>query len=165
MTTLTDHLWRGKVTSERFWEKVLRGDACWRWLGAIDSDGYGTFQAWIDGRGRVMNAARYSFLLNGGRIPEGWTVDHLCRIRNCVNPAHLEAVTAIENTRRGTFFSLERNHHKNQTHCKRGHPFDEANTWWGRYGPAKVKLGRWCRACMRQREHASLERRKAQGIA
>lgn len=70
---------------------------CWDWQGAVHYTGYGQ----VDSRtyGTSM-AHRFIYELHRGPIPEGLTLDHLCRNTTCVNPAHLEPVTAAENTRR-----------------------------------------------------------------
>lgn len=86
---------------ERFWEKVevLGPDECWNWLAATQS-GYGWFGP-SPGRGGVPERAhRYSWMLHHGPIPDGLTVDHLCRNIKCVNPQHLELVTRSENSSR-----------------------------------------------------------------
>lgn len=70
-------------------------NGCWRWLGA-HVDGYGTIRH--DHRNRVAHRVAYEALV--GVIPDGLQLDHLCRTRDCVNPDHLEPVTASENTTR-----------------------------------------------------------------
>jgi HNH endonuclease len=95
----------------RFFAKVRRpADAreCWIWTGAIQpaseskrghgttAGGYGRFH---DGQ-RLVQAHRFSYELHVGPIPLGLVVDHLCGVRACVNPAHLEPVTHLVNTRR-----------------------------------------------------------------
>lgn len=82
---------------ERFEVKVNRTDSCWIWSGAIHGNGYGVFR-W---NGRNGQAHRFSYEAHKGAIPVGLVIDHLCRVRNCVNPDHLEAVTQGENLRRG----------------------------------------------------------------
>lgn len=78
---------------------ILRADdaGCWRWLLALDRDGYGV---WHHDGGRKRAAHRVMYELVVGAIPDGLELDHLCRVRSCVNPAHLEAVTHRENSRR-----------------------------------------------------------------
>lgn len=72
------------------------GTPCWIWQRAVDSGGYGKWRK--DGE---YLAHRVYYKKAKGPIPEGLTIDHLCRVHSCVNPEHLEAVTNIENMRRG----------------------------------------------------------------
>jgi len=121
---------------ERFWEKVRAlpvddPDACWLWQGAL-SGGYGQIC------GEWAHRFSYRFLV--GPIPEGLQIDHLCRVRHCVNPDHLEPVTQQVNIRRGEWAT--------RTHCVNGHPFDEANT----YRPPSKPGWRYCRECFRLRD-------------
>lgn len=74
-------------------------DGCWKWLGARDSKGYGRLQYEL---GQYL-AHRFSYAARHGEIPEGLTIDHLCRNTGCVNPSHMELVTPGENARRGNF--------------------------------------------------------------
>lgn len=83
----------------RFWARVERSDSCWLWTGSTTKAGYGMFGAGRRGMGNLY-AHRYSYEWAKGPIPAGLHIDHLCRVRNCVNPAHLEAVTQGENNRR-----------------------------------------------------------------
>lgn len=120
----------------RFWPMVDTTGDCWEWQGTKDVGGYARFQL----RGERHLVHRYAYELLVGPIPDGLHIDHLCRNRICVNPAHLEPVTLVENVMRGETVTA-RNAAK--THCVNGHPFDAANT---RYRPAG---GRSCRACAR----------------
>jgi hypothetical protein len=70
---------------------------CWEWRGAITTDGYATLSI----AGRTVYAHRFSYESLVGSIPDGLVLDHLCRVRHCVNPQHLEAVSNAENVRRG----------------------------------------------------------------
>lgn len=69
---------------------------CWLWFGRLTGKGYGA----TNKDGRYINAHRASYELVKGPIPDGLEIDHLCRVRCCVNPDHLEAVTHAENLRR-----------------------------------------------------------------
>jgi hypothetical protein len=79
------------------------GTPCWIWQRAVQVGGYGL--AYSAGRQRLAHRAYYE--LHVGPIPDGLTLDHLCRQRNCVNPAHLEPVSQTENTRRGSTTKLD----------------------------------------------------------
>lgn len=77
----------------RFWDKVKRGPGCWIWQGAPMVTGYGGIRF----GGKNKTAHRVSYELNVGPIPEGMQIDHACRNRLCVNPAHLRLATDGQN--------------------------------------------------------------------
>lgn len=103
---------------------------CWLWLGTTTQSGYGQFS--IDSV--ATYAHRFSYESFVGPIPDGLQLDHLCRVRCCCNPHHLEPVTGKVNTNRGV------RHESTKTHCPKGHPYDVANT-------KRYKNNRQCRAC------------------
>lgn len=123
----------------RMASKVIVTAECWLWTGAINSKGYGV--AWIDGK--AVLAHRHSFLLAKGEIPDGKQIDHLCMVTTCVNPAHLEAVTQLENMRRR--FAA-------QTHCRHGHEFTPANTY---VRERADHTARECRTCRTEKPGAA----------
>ena len=122
---------------ERVLARVNRSDACWSWTGHHNADGYTV----VGIAGKLLKAHRVIYELLVGPIPDGMTIDHLCRNRGCVNPAHLEPVTRRENIVRGDTLP-GRNLRK--THCPQGHPYDEENTEW-------YRGYRYCRACRKLR--------------
>lgn len=139
---------------ERFWPKVdKRGPSeCWPWTAYTNASGYGTLTIH-----RVVHLAhRVSYEVNVGPIPDGLHIDHVlergCVRKDCVNPAHLEAVTPRTNTLRSPSGTGATNHRK--THCLNGHEFTTDNTYVGPKG------GRRCRAC-RANQKASPNRRAA----
>ncbi len=121
-----------RTPEQRFWSKVdpCRTDGCALWLAYVNPNGYGHFKF-----NYVWNLAHH-FLV--GKPPEGLVWDHVkdrgCTHRNCVWPGHLEAVTRLENTRRGEHWNVRK------THCPYGHPYDAPNTILN-------KGHRYCRAC------------------
>ncbi len=115
---------------------------CWLWTGAKTPNGYA--KAWFSGRLRLVH--RELFERQYGPIPAGLELDHLCRVRHCVNPKHLEPVTRRENQLRGNGVG---GRHARQTHCSRGHAFTEANTLRVSTRPNT----RQCRICYALRRH------------
>lgn len=108
------------VLIARFWARVAKTTTCWLWVGSR-SNGYGQF--WDGSKHLRPHRFAYEFLV--GPIAEGLVLDHLCRVRHCVNPAHLDPVTQRENILRGAG-ACARNAAK--THCRHGHPFTDENT-------------------------------------
>lgn len=140
---------RAKPTvEERFFAKVEKGTDCWLWTGAHDKHGYGCFAP--DGRRagprKLTRAHRFAYELLVGPIPEGLTLDHLCRVPACVNPAHLEPVTLRENILRGEAPSAKQ---ARRTHCIHGHPLD------GR----RADGHRYCLTCNRERSRVAQRER------
>lgn len=86
----------GKTLSQVFEEKVIKAEGCWGWTGVHNARGYGH----IGRNGTTVKAHRAAYELYVGPIPAGLQLDHLCRNKGCVNPAHLEPVTGAENCRR-----------------------------------------------------------------
>lgn len=131
---------------ERFLAKTAADDnGCLIWRGALGGrySNYGMF-AWPDRRS-MTTAHRVSHLLFKGPIPDSYHVDHLCKNTLCVNPDHLEAVTAAENNLRSDSPSAL---NARKTECPVGHPYDEINTY------IEPKGSRVCRECRRVRERA-----------
>lgn len=114
---------------------------CWLWIGQSHSGGYGVLGK---GKGREY-AHRISYRIFKGMIPKGLTIDHLCRVRCCVNPEHLEAVTSRENTLRGESISAL---HKRKSHCKYGHELVSDNLLMVSSRPS----ARICKICKRERD-------------
>lgn len=126
-----------QLDEAKFWSRVRKGDACWEWVGSRTAAGYGNLR--LPGN-RFAYAHRVSYELAYGAIPEGLQIDHLCRVRHCVNPDHLEAVEQRENIIRA--FAV-------RTTCKRGHDrSDPANIYTSPRGDRR------CRVCAVERERA-----------
>jgi len=156
---------RGGDPVARFWTKVDKNGPvpshrpelgqCWLWT-ATKSNGYGMFSL---NSGMVL-APRYAYELTHGSIGDR-DLDHLCRNPSCVNPDHLEPVTHRENVLRGIGPTAMQ---AAQTHCKRGHPFDEENTYI-----IPTTGSRQCRTCVvayrpgrREIDNARRRERRAQ---
>lgn len=82
---------------ERLYALIDASGDCWEWTGTIRPDGYGQLRAY----GKMQRAHRVVWEWLAGPIPEGLTLDHLCRNRACVNPDHLEPVSVGLNVQRG----------------------------------------------------------------
>lgn len=110
---------------------------CLLWIGYL-SRGYGQVRS----AGRILKAHRVAWELVNGSIPEGLVIDHLCRVRNCVNPAHMRVVTPLINTLAGEGVSAKC---VRRATCLHGH-----NDWmWKERRGRPVRV---CRVCKRDRK-------------
>lgn len=133
-------------------QALVDDDGCWLWTGALLRNGYARLRTEMADGGKSRLAHRASYEEFVGPIPEGLTIDHLCRVRHCVNPAHLEAVTHRENIMRGETRAAE---NAAKTVCIHGHEFTFANTYVSPDGK------RACRTCQRDRRARYLRKRAA----
>lgn len=118
---------------ERLEHYVDASGDCWGFLGSLDDDGYGR----LSYQGKRWQAHRWIWTLLVGPIPEGLVVDHLCRVRHCMNPDHMELVTRAENVMRGYGPPAR---YARQSHCSKGHPLSGENLY-------ESRGRRYCRAC------------------
>jgi hypothetical protein len=145
-------LQRRKAPGLRFMEHVAIDSetGCWLWTASLTGPGYGQFKV----HGRLVLAHRFAYELVHGPIPADRELDHLCRVRRCVNPTHLEPVTTRENLLRGQSFAAI---NARKTHCPAGHPYAGANVWRESTGARK------CRTCKQARQRA-WRHRKQRGV-
>lgn len=127
----------------RLLDRLVEENECWLWTGPLNRDGYVEFRQ----DGRFWMGHRYFYTKTFGEIPEGMEIDHLCRKRHCVNPAHLEAVSHEENINRGS--------RAQATVCKRGHEYSPKNTRIDSKTGARI-----CRACVREYSRNYKERKR-----
>lgn len=116
---------------------VNKTDTCWLWTGALNK-GYGV-TSYLD---KDLPAHRFIYQRMVGEIPKDYELDHLCKVTNCVNPEHLEAVTVQVNSHRSNNIGGV---NARKTHCIYGHPFNEKNTF--NIPIPNGNVGRGCRTC------------------
>lgn len=136
MFTITPTAWDGRPLST----------PCWQWIGGINKTGYGIIN--VNKIPRLAHRVSYETFKE--EIPQGLSLDHLCRNRKCINPEHLEPVTRAENIKRGLSLKTQ------SINCKNGHPRSENKI---------IKSGRIrCKECERIKNHNYYERAKARGL-
>jgi hypothetical protein len=111
---------RTLAVSKRLQERFYNTLGCIQWIGEITPDGYGRLQIMVNRKITRIYAHRFAYEQVYGPIPTGMVINHKCRNRSCVNPAHLEVVTHEENIMHPESMSPCRIN-ANKTHCKRGH--------------------------------------------
>lgn len=149
-TQLSDRIRLNTTTDE---------NGCWIWKRYTARNGYGMIGVGsrTDGTRNTALAHRVAYQEFVGDIPDGLQIDHLCKIRNCVNPKHLEAVTPKENVSRSDAYYKVL---MGKTECPHGHQYSEENLYVypTKFGGVK----RNCKTCMKQRtRHRYVEKKLA----
>jgi len=140
---------RGVTDREYIEDRIsVEANGCWLWTGYIQGDGYGMYVRGTAhlGTRRQSLAHRLAYEAFVGPIPQGYELDHVCRVRRCVNPDHLRVVT-----HRANMQATPR-----KTHCRRGHEYTPENTYYFPSGTYR------CRQCHRDlnRDWARAKRAK-----
>ncbi len=125
---------------------MISTDDCWLWAGWVTPLGYG--EVWCNPGGSRL-AHRVVYESEVSEIPEGLAIDHLCRVRRCINPDHLEPVTNEVNLQRK--YGIDK--------CKSGHDFTPENSYMYVRKP-NGKTGRHCKECLLARSRAIYARNK-----
>lgn len=133
---------------QRFWDKVKKTETCWLWVGAVTGRGYGAFS--VGGKLRGAHRVAYEDLV--GPVPSSLVLDHVCRVRQCVNPDHLRPVTQAENLTAPGSLHLSQVYASRDA-CASGHPYTPENTYLRKRRDGGTT--RRCRTC-----HALYERRR-----
>ena len=149
-----------KTEPERFWSKVDRSGECWVWTAKRRRDGYGHFRAGV----RTVYAHRWAYEALVGQIPDGLTLDHICRNRACVNPKHLEPVTHRENILRGISPPAVQ---ARRTHCPKGHPYSGENLRIrsNGYRQCRICSKKWNEKAAKKYNKKNKDRLKSQKLA
>lgn len=126
-------------------------DDCWIWVGRIQPNGYGQFSV----KHKHVYAHRWAYTHLIGEIPDGLELDHLCRVRACCNPWHLDPVTRQVNTLRGLAGDVAREAAKAKVACPNGHPY-EGDSFY-----INAQNIRVCRVCRRAKERSYYQRKRA----
>ncbi len=121
-----------KSVEQRFWEKVEKTETCWLWTAGCGRDGYGYFNA---SGSAMVGAHRVAYQWLVGPIPDGMQLDHTCHVRRCVNPAHLQPVTAQKNQE-----NRPPGRRKNNTSGVRGVSWSKQQNKWQVYATVKRKM-------------------------
>lgn len=135
----------------------FRGEPCWIFTGSINpSTGYGNIGTGFVGDGTKKNKTTHRVMHEAfiGPVPKGLEIDHLCRVRSCCNPAHLEAVTHSENARRGLTGFERGRQQRAKTHCDHGHEYTPENTY------VRGNGSRMCRTCVLARDARKRQAKK-----
>ena len=163
-----------KPLIERFEDKYIpiTESGCWIWIAALYSEINGKGYAHFWNKEHHISGHRFAYEHYRGPIPKGMHIDHLCRVRCCVNPWHLELVTCKENIRRGAsskesvhFIKPLASFQKNKKVCKKGHPYSGDNVYF-----RKDRYGRECKKCQKiaqdtfQRKHGKRKNSKDRGV-
>lgn len=125
---------------------------CWLWIGAKNQAGYGVVS--IGPKGRRVNKRAHRLVYEAliDAIPDDKQIDHLCRVKACVNPAHLEVVTPAVNVLRGVGPTAQ---NARKTHCPRGHALEGSNILMNGKGY------RSCRTCVYVKNNERAQARRA----
>lgn len=129
---------------DQFWDRVNKEESCWLWMGKID-DGYGRWHV----AGKYHLVHRLAFVVLKHKLGENTQVDHLCKVRNCLNPDHLEEVTPKENTRRG----LTKRFNTDPDKCPYGHDYAKQIK-----GKAEGSIYKVCNVCHNKRNKSRATR-------
>lgn len=119
----------------KVFNKIEKTVTCWNWTGELRA-GYGRYYL----GNKRLSAHRYVYEMVNGKIPEGLQIDHLCHNKACVNPSHLEPVSASENIRRAHQYKAIV-----YPYCSKGHLYDEKNLYV--YKNRQGVVIRNCRKC------------------
>lgn len=146
---------RSEPVIDRLMKHSKSEGGCLIWTGRL-RNGYGQMR--IGSRGadrRTVSTHRWHWEYVNGPVPDGFELDHLCRVRSCLELSHLEPVTRRVNIIRGVGVRNGAKYQLSKTHCPSGHEYSPENTWIRKQNGARVC--RQCKAAVARR--AYLKRR------